>query len=435
MLKTYSNKIVAVLAVILLCGFSLKAQTDGTYSGFSPYSVYGIGNLHGEGTSWNKGMGGVGIAARNHRFVNTLNPASVTARDTLSFMADFGMNGRISLFSEGDKRALNTTFNIDDFVISFPMWNHTAFMVGLTPVSDVGYKIAYSDLSVSNLPTGRQSFSSTGNGGIYQVFAAAGATFWNRLSVGAQANYRFGTINKMASMSYEDESSRSWAVGDSLQVSNVTAKLGLQYEQPLSARSRLSVGATYKFSTLIGGYHTHYEQKGIDYSSGRYVKNLSESGLRMGDELGVGLAYRKGDEILVEFDYTRQNWSNSGFDTYKGFSNVGDAAFASSVGQSFRLGGEFTPNRNDIRYFLKRCTYRAGAYYESSHYTVGGAHVEAVGITLGMTLPVFRWYNGLSIGLDFGRRGLQSSQVKETYFGFSVGMNVFDIWFQKPHYQ
>ena len=59
----------------------------------------------------------VGIAARNHRFINILNPASMTARDSLSFMADFGLNGRISLFSEGDKRALNTTFNLhDDFV-------------------------------------------------------------------------------------------------------------------------------------------------------------------------------------------------------------------------------------------------------------------------------------------------------------------------------
>ena len=123
------------------------------------------------------------------------------------------------------------------------------------------------------------------------------------------------------------------------------------------------------------------------------------------------------------------------FDSAAGFSNNGLVGFSSSVGQSFRLGAEITPNRNDIRYFLKRCTYRAGAYYDSSYYTVDGAHVDAVGITLGMTLPVFRWYNGLSIGLDFGRRGLQTSQVKETYFGFNVGMNIFDIWFKKPHYE
>jgi hypothetical protein len=427
------RRILAVIALSLSCVYAFAdGGTDGTYSGYSPYSVFGVGNLHTPGTAWNRGMGGVGLAARNHRFINIMNPASVTARDTLSFMADFGMNGRISLFSEGDKRNLNTTLNIDDFVISFPMWNHTAFMVGLTPLSDVGYKIAYSELNEgSGLVTGRQSFSSTGNGGVYQVFAAAGATLWNRLSLGAQVNYSFGNINKEAAMNYEDGSSRSWERGDSLQVNNVTAKLGLQYEQPIGRGSSLVLGATYKFSTPINGYSIHYET--AELYSDRDPQTIA--GLRMGDEIGVGLSYKKGDDILVEFDYTRSDWSRSGFEGVAGFSNNGQVGFASSIGQSFRLGAEVTPNRNDIRYFFKRCTYRAGAYYESSYYTVDGAHVDAVGVTLGMTLPVFRWYNGLSIGLDFGRRGLQTSQVKETYFGFNLGMNIFDIWFKKPRYE
>ena len=74
-------------------------------------------------------------------------------------------------------------------------------------------------------------------------------------------------------------------------------------------------------------------------------------------------------------------------------------------------------------------------YFDQSYYTVGGEHVNAVGVTLGMTIPVFRWYNGLTVGLDFGRRGLSSSQVKETYFGFNIGINIFDIWFQKRPYE
>ena len=154
--------------------------------------------------------------------------------------------------------------------------------------------------------------------------------------------------------------------------------------------------------------------------SGRILVGIGE----LSESLAFYILHR--DQKLVSF---------YGFDSAAGFSNNGLVGFSSSVGQSFRLGAEITPNRNDIRYFLKRCTYRAGAYYDSSYYTVDGAHVDAVGITLGMTLPVFRWYNGLSIGLDFGRRGLQTSQVKETYFGFNVGMNVFDIWFKKPHYE
>ena len=145
MFRSFINR-VAVTLLLLFSGWTLAAQTDGTYSGFSPYSVFGVGQLHQPGTAWNRSMGGVGIAARNNRYINILNPASMTARDSLSFMADFGLGGRISLFSEGNKKALNTTFNIDDFVMSFPLWKHTAAMVGITPISDVGYKIVYAEM-------------------------------------------------------------------------------------------------------------------------------------------------------------------------------------------------------------------------------------------------------------------------------------------------
>ena len=410
---------------------SASAQTDGTYSGFSPYSVFGVGQLHQSGTAWNRGMGGVGIAARNNRYVNIMNPASVTARDSLSFMSDFGLGGRMSVFQEGSKRAANTVFNIDDFVISFPMWRNTAFMAGLRPMSDVGYKISASEV---NVDSGTQTFVSAGNGGIYQFFAAAGITLWDRLSLGAQFNYNFGNINKKAALGYSDASFRSSSSGDSLQVRSVSAKLGLQYAQPLSKSASLTFGATYEFGSRMKGYSIHYRELG-SYDRTRSSASLDEKELMLGDELGLGIAYKYGDKFMAEFDYTRSGWANSKLDQVSGFSNVGESVFAPAVGQSFRAGLEYTPNRSDIRYYFRRVTYRAGAYFDQSYYTVDGAHVNAVGVTLGMTLPVFRWYNGISLGVDLGRRGLAASQVKENYFGFSVGFNVFDIWFQKRPYE
>lgn len=421
---------VAIL-LLLFTGWAAKAQTDGTYAGFSPYSVFGVGNLHQSGTSWNRGMGGVGIAGRSRRFINIMNPASITERDTLSFMADFGLAGRISLFQEGDKKTVNTVFNIDDFVISVPMWNHTAFMVGLRPISDVGYKISASQ---TDLYSYEQSFSSIGNGGMYQFFAAAAGTLWNRLSLGAQFNYNFGNINKKATTTYTADSFRDFAAGDSLQVNNFSAKVGLQYEQPLNNTSSLIVGATYQIGTRINGYSIHYRELG-SYNRTRTSTTLNDKNLQMGDELGVGISFRQSEKLRVELDYLRTDWSRSGLDQVAGFSSVGESSFAPGVGQSFRAGFEMTPNRNDIRYFLRRCSYRAGAYFDQSYYTVDGKHVDAVGITIGFTMPVFRWSNGLSFGFDFGRRGLEASQVKETYFGFNIGFNIYDIWFQKLSYE
>lgn len=425
------KKISLVLVALLLAVPCALAQTDGTYGGYSPYSVFGVGQLHQSGTGWNRGMGGVGIAARSNRFVNILNPAAVTARDSLSFMSDFGLNGRMSVFSDGSKKSVNTLLNIDDFVISFPLWRHTAMMVGIRPVSDVGYSITSSRIDPDS---GKQTFVSGGNGGIYQAFAGAGVTLWNRLSLGAQFNYQFGNIAKTASTTYAESSYRNFQEGDSLRISNLGVKFGLQYAQKLAGKSSLTLGATYQLSTGIRGSSVHYSEKG-SFDRERTPLDLKDQNLRMGSELGIGLAYNFGDKFLAEFDYTRSDWSGSGLDKVPGFSNNGDVPFAPSVGQSFRVGAEFTPNRSDIRYYLRRCTYRAGAYFEQSYFTVGGKHIDTAGITLGVTLPVFRWYNGLSLGIDLGQRGLGGAAVKEKYFGFNIGFNVFDIWFQKHSYE
>lgn len=409
----------------------MNAQTDGTYGGFSPYSVFAVGQMHQSGTTWNRGMGGVGIAARNHRFVNIMNPASVTARDSLSFMADFGLNGRTSIFHEGDKKALNTTLNLDDFVISFPLWKHTAMMVGLTPLSDVGYNISYTEMDVY---TNQRVFSSSGNGGLYQVFGAFSATLWRRLSLGVQANYAFGNISKKASLVSADDAYMSIVSGDSLQVNTFNVKLGLQYEQPVGVGKYITLGATYKFSSPMHGHSAHYRELGSYYRK-REQADLGSEGLMMGNEIGVGLSYRNGDDFLVEADYTRSDWTNSRMDRVKGFSNVGDAVFAPGVGQSFNAGVEFTPRRSDVRYFFRRCTYRGGVFFDQSYYTVDGAPVNSIGVTIGMTLPVYAGYNGVSIGLQAGTRGLATSQVRENFLGFNLGFNIFDIWFRKRAYE
>ena len=142
-----------------------------------------------------------------------------------------------------------------------------------------------------------------------------------------------------------------------------------------------------------------------------------------------------GDKWSVEFDYLRSDWTRSGFDGARGFGVSGDSKFSSTVSQSFRAGFELVPNRNDIRYFFKRCAYRGGIYYDQSYYKLDGNNVNSMGITLGITLPVFRWYNGLTLGVDLGQRAsARNNMIRERYAMFVVGFNIHDIWFQKPKY-
>ena len=433
------KKNIYIIVAMLLMSVCSYAQ-EGAHSSYSPYSIYGIGDVMSEGTAFNKGMGGVGVATRNKRFINYMNPASVTARDSLSFMADFGLEQKNTFYRQGDVKSGNNTFNIYDFVMSFPIYKSSAFMVGVTPFSDVGYDFS----SIEKNPeiignTGNISYDSYGTGGIYQLFVGAGVTFWDKLSVGAQAIYYLGNIDKITNMNYSNSSYRSLNSGNELSISAFTGKFGLQYEQKLGDDVSMIIGATYRLGTGMKGYATEYRYANLASLSDtlRYnVDTLAGAGVRIADEIGVGIAIRKGDKWTAEFNYLRSDWTKSGFERSRGFSVDGDSKFTSTVSQSFRAGFEIVPNRNDIRYYLKKCAYRAGVYYDQSYYKLDGNNVNSLGFTLGITLPVFRLYNGLSLGVDVGQRAsVKNNMIRERYAKFVIGFNIHDLWFRKVQYQ
>ena len=88
-------KYILVSIMLVAFGTGVFAQS-GANSLYSPYSVFGIGDLYTQGTAYNKTMGGIGIAGRDVRYINYVNPAAIAARDTLSVMFDVSL-------SEGNK--------------------------------------------------------------------------------------------------------------------------------------------------------------------------------------------------------------------------------------------------------------------------------------------------------------------------------------------
>ena len=428
-----------LLSVFLIISLSVRAQ-EGTYGAYSPYSIFGIGDISKEGTAYNKSMGGVGIAARNNRFINYLNPAAVTARDTLAFMADFGLVQNNKVFAQANMKSANNTFNIYDFVMTFPIWRSSAFMVGLTPYSDVGYDFSSVETDKNIIgDVGNLSYDSFGTGGVYQAFVGAGATFWKRLSVGAEMIYYFGNIDKTTNLNYSDASYRSLNSGSEISLSGATGKFGLQYEQKLGGDVSMIVGATYKMGANVKGYSTTYRfanQSSISDTLRYNVDTLTKAGIRFADEIGVGLSVKGGDKWSAEFDYLRSDWTNSNLSKVDGFSVIGDVKFSTTVSESFRAGFEITPNRNDIRYAWKRFTYRGGVYYDKSYYKMDGHTVSSMGITFGVTLPVFRLYNGVSLGVDLGQKAsTRNNMIRERYAMFVIGFNIHDQWFRRYQYQ
>ena len=431
-------------AALVLSSFAAFAGDGGSYAGYTPYSIYGIGDLSMPGTAYNKTMGGVGIASRNHRYVNVLNPAAVTARDSLAFMSDFSIYENNKILSQDGHTSANTLFNINNFLVSFPLFYSKvadgAMMFGIRPYSSTGYSFGYYDTNPQAIASvGNISHSYTGLGSIYQVYATVGAEFFDRFSAGAEFIHYFGNVKKTYTETLTDAAALGISKVSDMTLSANTAKFGLQYEQPVGNKMTLGIGAVYSLDARLGGYLTNSVTSGETTKSSTVdtLANLSTKAYLAG-EAGVGLSIVYGNKFRAEVDYTRSDWTRSGFEGITGLAVGGPSGplFTSGVSESLRAGVEYIPNPGDIRYYHKLIAYRAGVYFTKEYFNYSGNPVYTRGITLGVTLPVFRWNNGLTLGMDFGQRGsLKNNMVKETYVGFSLGFNLFDVWFQQPRYE
>ncbi len=432
--------IIATIALLALT--PLHAEEGGSYSAYTPYSVFGAGQLFGGGSAYNMTMGGAGIASRNHRYINLLNPAAVTARDTLAFMSDFSVYENNKTLKQSGRSSANNIFNINDFVISFPLFYSNAAdlsaMVGIKPYSSTGYSYGYYETDPSTLATlGNVAHAYTGQGSIYQVFGTVGAELFDKVSVGVEGIYYFGNIKRKYTQSIEDKAALALSKTTDMSLSAASAKFGLQYEQPIGDKLTIGVGAVY---TLKSNLHGYIEASSV---SGEYTDShidtigVTTSPVYLAGEAGIGISLAYGNKFRASLDYTRADWGGSGFENVSGFAvDAVGGDFRSTVAQSIRAGVEYIPNPSDIRYYHKLIAYRAGVYYNKEYFSVAGHDIYSRGITLGATLPVFRWSNGLTLGMELGKRGsLKDNLIEETYVNFSLGINLFDIWFQQRRYE
>ena len=239
-----------------------------------------------------------------------------------------------------------------------------------------------------------------------------------------------------------DASYRSISSGYTLSLNSFKGKFGVQYSFPVSNKASMVLGATYELGADLRGSVDRFEIQTISSindstpSPRTMTEKLSKGKVRLASEIGLGLALKGGDKWTAEVNYFRSDWTSTGMDKVAGFANVGNAVFSASQAQSVRAGMSFVPNRNDVRYYRKTITYRAGTYWDQAYCNINGKNLYAFGLTFGATLPVFQLYNGLTVGFDVGQRSATGGGlVRERYFNINIGLNVHDIWFIKQRYE
>src|SRR6056297_555369 len=134
---------VSLLAGLLLFPVFLFAQFNNNTT--SPYSRFGLGDLQPYSFGQTTAMGGASFASRNNQQINTSNPASYTAVDSLSFLFEFGVYGKFSQYSNDINKMEANDVNFRYFAMNFQITNWLATSMGLTPYSDVGYNVQVTD--------------------------------------------------------------------------------------------------------------------------------------------------------------------------------------------------------------------------------------------------------------------------------------------------
>ena len=161
-----SNRKIIISAIFAIASVYAFAQSSTN----SPYTRFGFGDLSDQIFTSNAAMGGVGHALRSSRHINTMNPASYTSVDSLSFMFDIGFSMKSSNYEENGIKSNARNSSFDYLAIQFRLHPRLGMAIGFTPFSTVGYNFSNSNY-VSNSNTVSVTNSYTGDGGTNVVFA------------------------------------------------------------------------------------------------------------------------------------------------------------------------------------------------------------------------------------------------------------------------
>ena len=404
------------VAAMLVVPVSAMAQTS-SINAFSPYSMYGIGELQTPGVVAQRSMGGVGLGMRSSVMVNPLNPAAYSLTPRQGFLFDFGVEGvnfynRQQKYADGAQTTSRTsynTFNFHDIAFQLPLARRLGLGFSLTPYSSVGYRVSadeQSDDVWGNI--GRVQYLYAGEGDLTEVKLGIGWEVVKRVSIGVAAQYYWGDIERtyqtVVSNNIVNGGSVNTVTGtDSYGISRIKMQLGLQADLIQSERQVLTLGATYDMGGNLRPSVNQTVVNGDIY--GTVVRgDTTRMALKLPVQLGVGLYYQNA-KIAAGVDYIYQNWENN--ESPKSVPGAVNVAYKNT--NTVKLGFEYTPNRMDIRNYLKRWSYRVGFRYGTYYQTFEGKTLSQYAVTAGFGMPVrFLGRSSIDFGVEFGQRGNDS---------------------------
>ena len=411
------KKLVVVLFVF--CGLSAFAQLGTS----SPYSRFGLGDLQGNAFPVYNALGGGVTALSSSNSVNPSNPASYTSFRANSFLfSTGGLHNTTQIQNSTDKQVVNNSA-FSHLTIAFPISSKLGASFGMLPYSNIGYTLNARDTVVN------ADMIYTGDGGLSKVYFGGAYEPFKGFSLGINASYLFGGLNRRKKLDYDDESFFDSRSNSSINLKGYYYELGLLYKKELANEKELSFGLTANNNSTLRAKRTNI----VETISGPYeiVKDTSSNVVEWGEVtlpnyISTGLMYRDGDKWLLIADYSMQNWAD--------YTLLGES---DDLSNSMRLSGglQYTPEFNSVTKYYKRMQYRLGAAYSNTPLTLNDTQLKEMSVSFGFGIPVKKSRTKYDVSLTLGQRGTtDNSLIKEQFVKFGLSVSYDGIWFVKRKY-
>jgi len=418
----YKNKVLVLVLSSLVSLQFVVAQNNIN----SPYTRYGYGDISETNSGEQRALGGVAIGSRSHSYINTVNPASYSAVDSMTFMFDIGTSALSSRFSDANKSVRTFNANLEYLTMQFPLSKGMGFSAGLLPYSFAGYN-TYNIDSIPN-PEGGSIFTAknfTGNGGFSQVYMGLSKKIGKHISLGANIYYMYGSVNNTRSVRILGSTTDSTVQTNSIKASNFRLRYGIQYFNTFDKKHDVTLGLIYEHRAKLNG---DFSQITAGVLSDTTINNYQ---FELPTVFGIGLNYTYDSRISIGLDYSLQKWAST-----KYFWNPTTSTNAENLNDRSKLslGIEYTPKPLG-RKFSDRIHYRVGSNISNAYYNVPGVTLpKNYGLSFGIGLPLYNKFtqtvSTLNASIEYGKVG-SSTNLREDYFKFTMNLVFNEHWFFK----
>ena len=409
-------------AVLILFAIFIAQFTYSQNNTNSPYTRFGFGDISDTNNGEQRAMGGVSIGSRISNSINTVNPASYSAVDSMTFMFDLGISGSMSHFSDSRGGVTKANGNLEYLSLQFPLTKWLGFSAGALPYSFVGYKFYNSDSITypndhSSMDTTSFTKSFIGDGGFSQVYMGLSAKLFNHISLGVNAYYMFGTINNYRDLTFSSTSGfTSSSEANTLKATNFRFRYGVQFFNTFAKKHDVTLGLIYESKAQLQGNFKRI-------ISGVSVDTTKSSTIFETPAIyGLGLYYTYDKKLSIGIDYSVQEWK--------------DVLFMGTTGNfinrsKLAIGLDYLPNPLGRKY-SDHVHYRAGFNMSDSYYNnINGQNLpKNYGFSAGIGLPLKNSSTVLNATLEYGKIG-NIGLLNEDFYKLTFNFTFNEHWFFK----